>query len=95
LAGSSILARAGSWPVSTSSGSSAGLATDVVLKNIAMFGSVNANRRHCYRAARVLAAADQSSLEKLVTRRVRPGEAPLAVQRAPDDIKVVMEFAQA
>jgi threonine dehydrogenase-like Zn-dependent dehydrogenase len=75
--------------------SAAGLATDVVLKNIAMFGSVNANRRHYYRAARVLAAADQSWLEKLVTRRVRPDEAPLAVQRAPDDIKVVMEFAQA
>ncbi|MGI8447261.1 MAG: theronine dehydrogenase, partial [Streptosporangiaceae bacterium] len=74
--------------------SAAGLATEIVLKNVAMFGSVNANRRHYYRAARVLAAADQSWLEKLVTRRVRPDEAPLAVQRAPDDIKVVMEFAQ-
>ena len=29
------------------------LATDVVLKNIAVFGSVNANRRHYYRAAKV------------------------------------------
>ena len=74
--------------------SAAGLATDVVLKNIAMFGSVNANRRHYYRAARVLAAADQSWLEKLVTRRLRPDDATLIARRAPDDIKVVMEFAQ-
>ena len=70
------------------------LATDVVLKNIVVFGSVNANRRHYYRAAKVLAAADRSWLEQLVTRRVRPGDAQQALQRAPDDIKVVMEFAQ-
>jgi threonine dehydrogenase-like Zn-dependent dehydrogenase len=72
----------------------AALATDVVLKNIVVFGSVNANRRHYYRAAKVLAAADRSWLEQLVTRRVRPGDAQQALQRAPDDIKVVMEFAQ-
>jgi glucose 1-dehydrogenase len=70
------------------------LATDVVLKNIALFGSVNANRRHYYRAAKVLAAADRSWLEQLVTRRVRPDQAEQALQRAPDDIKVVIEFAQ-
>ena len=71
----------------------AALATDVVLKNIVVFGSVNANRRHYYRAAKVLAAADRSWLEQLVTRRVRPDDAQRALQRAPDDIKVVMEFA--
>jgi threonine dehydrogenase-like Zn-dependent dehydrogenase len=70
------------------------LATDVVLKNLVVFGSVNANRRHYYRAAKVLAAADRSWLEQLVTRRVRPNDAQQALQRAPDDIKVVMEFAQ-
>jgi threonine dehydrogenase-like Zn-dependent dehydrogenase len=74
--------------------SATALATDVVLKNIVVFGSVNANRRHYYRAAKVLAAADRSWLEQLVTRRVRPGQAQQALQRAPDDIKVVMEFAQ-
>jgi hypothetical protein len=37
------------------------LATDVVLKNIAVFGSVNANRRHYYRPAKVLAPADLPS----------------------------------
>ena len=31
------------------------LATDAVLKNLVVFGSVNANRRHYYRAAKVLA----------------------------------------
>ena len=67
---------------------------EMVLKNIAVFGSVNANRGHYYRAAKVLAAADRSWLEQLVTRRVRPDQAQQALQRAPDDIKVVMEFAQ-
>ena len=76
----------------TSSG--AALATDVVLKNIAVFGSVNANKRHYYRAATALAAADPSWLEQLVTRRVGPDAVSQALQRAPDDIKVVMEFAQ-
>ena len=41
----------------------AALANDVVLKNIALFGSVNANRRHYYRAATALAAADPSWLD--------------------------------
>lgn len=81
-------------PTATGTMSTATLATDVVLKNIAVFGSVNANRRHYYRAAKVLAAAERSWLEQLVTRRVRPDEAQHALQRAPDDIKVVMEFAQ-
>jgi glucose 1-dehydrogenase len=76
-------------------GSAAELANDVVLKNIAVFGLVNANRRHYYRAATALAAADRSWLEQLVTRRVRPDGVQQALQRAPDDIKVIMEFAQA
>jgi glucose 1-dehydrogenase len=74
--------------------SAATLANDVVLKNIAVFGSVNANRRHYYRAATALAKADPSWLEQLVTRRVRPDAVQQALQRAPDDIKVIMEFAQ-
>ena len=74
--------------------SAAELANDVVLKNIAVFGSVNANRRHYYRAATALAAADRSWLEQLVTRRVGPDGVQQALQRAPDDIKVIMEFTQ-
>jgi threonine dehydrogenase-like Zn-dependent dehydrogenase len=81
-------------PAAPGTVSAAALATDVVLKNIALFGSVNANRRHYYRAAKVLAAADRSWLEQFVARRVRPDQAPQTLQREPDDIKVVMEFAQ-
>jgi glucose 1-dehydrogenase len=70
------------------------LANDMVLKNIVAFGSVNANRRHYYHAAKILAAADPGWLGQLITRRVRPEDAQQALQRGPDDIKVVMEFAQ-
>ena len=80
-------------PVTPDRVSATALATDMVLKNIAAFGSVNANRRHYYYAAKALAAADPSWLEQLITRRVGPAEAQQALQRAPDDIKVVMEFA--
>jgi threonine dehydrogenase-like Zn-dependent dehydrogenase len=55
---------------------------------------VNANRRHYYRAAQVLAKADRSWLEQLITRRVAPNAFEQALQREPDDIKVVIEFAQ-
>jgi glucose 1-dehydrogenase len=41
----------------------AALATEAVLGNLVVFGSVNANRRHYYRAARALAAADRGWLE--------------------------------
>ncbi len=81
-------------PTAPDTVSAATLATDVVLKNIAVFGSVNANRRHYYRAAKVLAAADPAWLEQLITRRARPEQAQQALQRTPDDIKVVVEFDQ-
>src|SRR6266536_1139411 len=73
---------------------SAGLATEAVFKNLVVFGTVNANRRHYYRAAKVLADADRSWLEQLVTRRVPADAVDQALTRTPDDIKVVMEFAQ-
>jgi threonine dehydrogenase-like Zn-dependent dehydrogenase len=69
------------------------LATDAVLKNLVLFGSVNANRRHYYVAAHVLARADRSWLAELVTRRVRPDAVEQALEHEPDDIKVVIEFA--
>jgi threonine dehydrogenase-like Zn-dependent dehydrogenase len=72
--------------------SATALATDMVLKNLTAFGSVNANRRHYYRAAKVLAAADPAWLEQLITRRVRPEDATQALQRTPEDIKVVIDF---
>jgi glucose 1-dehydrogenase len=69
------------------------LASDAVLKNLVLFGSVNANRRHYYRGAQALAQADSSWLEQLITRTVGPDEFASALERQPDDIKVVIEFA--
>ena len=78
----------------STTGPASTLATDAVLKNLVLFGSVNANRRHYYRAAKVFAQTDRSWLEQLVTRRVRPDDVDQALARAPDDIKVVIEFEQ-
>lgn len=79
----------------TPEGRVSSLASDAVLKNLVIFGSVNANRRHYYRAAQVLARADRPLLEQLVTRRVGVDAFDQALERAPDDIKVVIEFAAA
>ena len=81
-------------PAAADAGVSTTLASDAVLKNLVLFGSVNANRRHYYRAAQVIARADRSWLEQLVTRRVGPEAYDRALEREPDDIKVVIEFAQ-
>ena len=80
--------------VSSDAGSVAGLETEAVLKNLVLFGTVNANRRHYYHAAKALAAADPIWLGRMVTRRVAPHEVVAGLRRSPDDIKVVMEFAQ-
>ena len=72
----------------------ADVATNIVLRNNAVVGSVNANKRHWYKAAQVLARADRSWLARLVTRTVPPDQFMLAFQREPDDIKVVIQFAQ-
>jgi threonine dehydrogenase-like Zn-dependent dehydrogenase len=69
-------------------------ATEAVLKNLVVFGSVNANRRHYFRASQALARADRAWLERLLTRTVRPDEVEQALERGPDDIKVVVEFAE-
>jgi glucose 1-dehydrogenase len=81
-------------PAAATPSRAVGLANDAVLKNLVVFGSVNANRRHYYRAAKVLAGADRAWLEQLITRRVQPDNVDQALARTPDDIKVVMDFAQ-
>jgi threonine dehydrogenase-like Zn-dependent dehydrogenase len=73
----------------------ADLATDAVLKNKVIVGSVNANRRHWYRAGTALARADRSWLARLVTRRERPEHFATALDRGPDDVKVVVQFTDA
>jgi hypothetical protein len=54
----------------------------------------NANKRHWYKAGEALARADRSWLAKLLTRRERPAEFMRALHRNPDDIKVVIQFAE-
>jgi glucose 1-dehydrogenase len=70
----------------------ADLAKEVVLENKVLVGSVNANRRHFYRASQSLAAADRDWLGQLVTRRVPPDRIGDALTRSSDDIKVVVDF---
>jgi threonine dehydrogenase-like Zn-dependent dehydrogenase len=66
-----------------------------VLKNNVVVGSVNANKRHWYKAAGALARADREWLAGLVTRRERPEDFARALAREPEDIKVVIQFAEA
>ena len=66
----------------------------MVLENEAVVGSVNANRRHYQLGAESLAAADRGWLERLVTRRVPLAGWSDALQRQPDDVKVVIEVNQ-
>ena len=71
------------------------MASHVVLRNNVIVGSVNANKRHWFKAGEVLARADRSWLSRLITRRERPEEFMKALHRTPDDIKVVLQFAEA
>ena len=73
----------------------ADIASDMVLRNIVIVGSVNANKRHWYKAGEALARADPAWLSRLVTRRERPEDFTRALQRTPDDVKVVIQFAEA
>ncbi|HEX5265293.1 MAG TPA: glucose 1-dehydrogenase [Acidimicrobiales bacterium] len=66
----------------------------MVLENEAVVGSVNANRRHYELGAAALAAADRAWLERLISRRVPLASWADALQRQPDDVKVVIEVNQ-
>jgi threonine dehydrogenase-like Zn-dependent dehydrogenase len=71
----------------------ADIAADLVLKNGVVVGSVNANRRHWYKAGECLARADRSWLARLISRREPPENFMRALNREPDDVKVVVRFA--
>jgi threonine dehydrogenase-like Zn-dependent dehydrogenase len=73
----------------------ADVAAAAVLKNNVVVGSVNANKRHWYKAAQALARADRTWLSRLITRREKPENFKQALERKPDDIKVVIQFAEA
>jgi glucose 1-dehydrogenase len=63
------------------------------LKNNVIVGSVNANKRHWYKAGNLLARADRQWLSRLITRREKPENFKPALERKPDDIKVVIQFS--
>ena len=73
----------------------ADVAAAAVLKNNVVVGSVNANKRHWYKAGQILAHADRGWLAHLITRREPPEAFARALKRQPDDIKVVIQFAVA
>ncbi len=73
----------------------ADVASNVVLRNNVVVGSVNANKRHWFRAGQVLARADPAWLARLITRREPPEQFMRALQRQAEDIKVVIQFAEA
>jgi glucose 1-dehydrogenase len=68
-------------------------AAAMVLKNNVVVGSVNANKRHWYRAGENLARSDRKWLSRLITRREKPENFKRALERQPDDIKVVIQFS--
>jgi threonine dehydrogenase-like Zn-dependent dehydrogenase len=70
----------------------ADMGRELVLKNNVIVGSVNANRRHFYRAAETLAAADPEWLGRIITRRVPPDQIEDGLARRRTDIKVVVDF---
>lgn len=67
----------------------------IVLENDVVFGTVNANRRHYEAAARVLGASDHDWLTRLISRRVPLDRWPDAIEKGPDEVKVVLEFPSA
>ena len=64
----------------------------MVLENESVVGSVNANRRHYQAGADALAAADRNWLDRVVSRRVPIDDWSAALERQPDDVKVVIEL---
>ncbi|MBV8349018.1 MAG: glucose 1-dehydrogenase [Mycolicibacterium sp.] len=66
---------------------------NMVLRNTVLFGSVNAGRRHWEQAAEALAVADPGWLGALITRRVPLTSWTKALDRQPEDIKVVVDLS--
>ncbi len=67
----------------------------MVLENDVVFGSVNANRRHYEAAAAALAKADPAWLGRAVNRTVPLADWKDALTRRPDDVKPVIQLAEA
>ena len=67
----------------------------MVLGNGVIFGSVNANRRHYQMAEQSLCKADRNWLTRVITRKEPLSNWEEALNRKPDDIKVVIQLAAA
>jgi threonine dehydrogenase-like Zn-dependent dehydrogenase len=72
----------------------ADVAAKAVLKNNVIVGSVNANKRHWYKASQALAQADRSWLGRLITRREKPENFAKALEKRDGDIKVIIQFSE-
>ena len=70
-----------------------GLNRTMVLDNEAVFGTVNANRRHYQDAVAALQRAPRSWLDRLITRRVAVEHWADALREQPGDVKVVVDFS--
>jgi glucose 1-dehydrogenase len=70
------------------------MAAAAVLKNNVIVGSVNANKRHWYKANERLPRVDRKWLSRLITRYEKPENFKQALERKPDDIKVVIQFSE-
>jgi threonine dehydrogenase-like Zn-dependent dehydrogenase len=64
----------------------------MVLNNVVVFGSVNAGLANYSQAAAALAAADKDWLARLITRTVPMDSWATALERQPNDIKVVVDL---
>ena len=65
---------------------------NAVLRNLVLFGTVNAGRRHWEQAVDALASADPAWLQGMITRRVPLASWGEALDRQTQDIKVVVDL---
>jgi threonine dehydrogenase-like Zn-dependent dehydrogenase len=68
------------------------LTRQLVVRNAALVGTVNAAKRHYADAVDILQRAERAWLERLITRTVPLSQWPDALVREPDDIKVVVDL---
>ncbi|MDX6279404.1 MAG: glucose 1-dehydrogenase [Kribbellaceae bacterium] len=68
------------------------LTRQLVVRNAALVGTVNAGKRHYAEAVDVLLAADPAWLQRLITRSVPLSDWPRALVKEPGDIKVVVDL---
>src|SRR5947208_69353 len=64
----------------------------MVLENRVVFGTVNANLRHCHAAADALSHASRAWLDRLITRRVNVRHWEEAYEKRENDVKTVLLF---